>query len=121
MSIDDLAPRIRELRGDQKKLAASIRESKSPGGKASNVPSVDDIIHALENFGDVMATGSQGEQKQFIRGFVTQIVKSDDRAVIRYRLPDGKSARQKEVLDIAPHGGAGETAGGTRIDRFELI
>lgn len=121
VSVDDLAPRIRELREDQKKLTASIRESKSPGGKANSAPSVDDIIHALENFGDVMATGSQGEQKQFIRGFVTQIVKSDDRAVIRYRLPDGKSARQKEVLDIAPRGGAKETVGGTELDSFELI
>ncbi len=106
VSIDDLAPRIRELRGDQKDLVASIRDSKSPDRK-TNVPSVDDITHALENFGDVMSTGSQGEQKEFVRGLVTQVVKSDDRALIRYRLPDGKSARQRDVLDIVPHGGAG--------------
>ena len=76
-------------------------------GEYRNHHFVDDIIHALENFGDVMATGSQGEREEVIRGLVTQVVKSDDRAVIRYRLPDGKSARQKEVLDIVPRGGAG--------------
>jgi site-specific DNA recombinase len=107
MSVDDLAPRIRGLREEQKKLAASIRESKSPSGKASDVPSVEDIVRALENFGDVLATDSQGERKEFIRGFVTQVVKSEDQALIRYWLTDGRPAPQKEVLDTDLFGGAG--------------
>ena len=57
-----------------------------------------------------MACGSQGERKEFIRGFVTQVVKSEDQALIRYRLPDGKPAPQKEVLDTDLFGGVNVTS-----------
>ena len=56
-----------------------------------------------------------------IRGFVTEVVKSKDQATIRYRLPDGKSARYREVLDTDLFGGAEGMVDRTYFDRFQMV
>jgi site-specific DNA recombinase len=113
LDIEDLAPRIRELKaqmddleGNRIDLMKSIREAKVDLLEASVVRAYVDDLKAL------LSKGSIVEQKSFLRSFVKHIEVSLPQVVINYTMPlktQKVEPLSREVLPFSYDGGAWET------------
>ena len=98
LDLEDLAPRIKELKAqvddlEQKRIDSieSIREAKVDLLEASTVRAYVDDLRAL------LSKGSIVEQKSFLRSFVKQIKVNLPQVVINYTMP--LKAQKVEPLD----------------------
>lgn len=103
---DDLAPRIREIKGQIEGLA-SVRSQLS---QTLNLP-VDPVDEALirpfvKDLKNVLGKGSIVEQKSFLRSFVKKVEVRTREIAIEYTIPLGKAGEPfvKEVLSLERDG-----------------
>jgi site-specific DNA recombinase len=106
---DDLAPRIREIKGQIEGLA-SVRSQLS---QTLNLP-VDPVDEALirpfvKDLKNVLGKGSIVEQKSFLRSFVKKVEVRTREIAIEYTIPLGKAGEPfvKEVLSLERDGSSG--------------
>jgi DNA repair exonuclease SbcCD ATPase subunit len=108
-ALDDLAPRIQELRQRQDRLQIA-RDGIDEHMRERKKELVDfEIIKAYaEDLQAVLSEGSLTERKTFIKSFVKEVVVASDEAVIRYTMPLPPSQVEEEpVLCIVHDGGPG--------------
>ena len=109
MELDDLAPRIKELKQHQdllRRAKAEIRDT-FVAGKVEMV-NRDAVIGYLHNLKGVLQYGSVAEQRSFLRAFIQTIDLKHSQVTINYTLPlppEGVSLDLPRVLDIAQYGG----------------
>jgi site-specific DNA recombinase len=113
LEVEDLAPRIKELKAqtddlEQKRvdLTESIREAKVDLLEASVVKAYVDDLKAL------LSKGSIVEQKSFLRSFVRRIEVNLPQATVNYTLPlimQKVEPLEREVLPFAYAGSPGRT------------
>ncbi|MFC1962912.1 recombinase family protein [Chloroflexota bacterium] len=111
IDLDDLAPRIRELRGRQDEL-----------GKVRVQIEAEMVVHGLEpvdmakvktyaqDLRGLLEDADLFERKSFLRSFIKRIEINKKQVTVHYNLPmpkEGKSSEKVEVLPIATLGGAG--------------
>ena len=109
VNLDDLAPRVRELRSHQEKLLArrseieiAMSDKKVELADMEMVKSyVDDLRHTLDE-------GSLIDRRAFIRSFVKEIIVTQQEIQLNYTLPllpDGLTEERIGVLPIVRYGG----------------
>ena len=122
LSLEDLAPRIRELR-TQKELLERARFEAKDASREGKVQLVDrrKVLEYMSDLQRVLDRGSLGERRMFLRSFVNEIVKGDTEATIHYTLPLPPNQivmNPEAVLDIVSRGGpCGARTHDTRIKR----
>ena len=112
-SLNDLAPRIKQLRVEEVRLAAKSLESRhaAKGHKVRLIES-GEILRHLNDLRKLLSTGTPLQQKTFLGSFVEKITKSGDTIEIEYTLPvppDRSSLSGERVPRIDLSGGAGGT------------
>ena len=119
LDIDDLAPRIKELKAQIDKLEAKrnevIEEIKNPKTLPFNLK---DLKTYVKDLGNLLRKGSIVEQKSFLRSFIKRIVVNHPKVQIDYNIPIiNKKGRTSdtEVLPIVKTGSPG------RIRTYNLV
>ena len=122
--MDDLAPRIKELKARQYTL-----------GKARVQVEADMVVEGVQHVEaetvkshaqDLLCLLEEGDftqSKSFLRSFVKKVIINGDKAKIMYRIPvtpDGKRSQSVGVLPIEPFGGAGVSISRTLEIEFSL-
>ncbi len=110
LSLDDLAPRIKQLREKQDELSKARIQTEveviAQGPEHIDAEMVKSYAQDLRN---VLEEASFTESKTFLRSFIEKIVIDGSEAVIHYNLPvppDGKKKEAVGVLPIVTPGGA---------------
>ncbi len=113
VSLDDLAPRIRELRMRQDELSkARVQveaEIVAQGIEHVDVEMVKSYANDLRN---LLEETDFTQSKAFLRSFIKRIVIDGKKAIMQYNLPMLSNEKNKQsvaVLPIDTHGGAGGT------------
>ena len=113
LDLDDLAPRIKELKLRQDELgkARVLLEAEMA---AQGVQQVDEaLVRAYaEDLQALLEEGGLTERKAFLRSFVKRIEIDKGQVTVNYTLPlppDGRITESVGVLPIVTFGGAGET------------
>jgi hypothetical protein len=109
LSLDDLAPRIKELKGKQDSLMKTRVQTEADmvleGVQHINAEAVKAYAQDLRS---LLEDGDFIQSKAFLRSFVKKIIIDGDKAKIQYHLPmppDGKRTQEEEVLPINTLGG----------------
>ncbi|GAI66527.1 unnamed protein product, partial [marine sediment metagenome] len=111
IALDDLAPRIKELRVREEELSKT-RVQVEAESILQGKPYVDsDLVRSYaEDLKSLLEESDFAESKAFLRSFIKKIVISGEKATIYYNLPmppDRKRKEQIGVLPIVTLGGAG--------------
>ena len=113
LSLDDLAPRIKELKARQDELSKARVQVEAEmvlcGGDHVDVETVRSYAQDL---GNLLEESGFTESKTLLRSFVKRIAINGDKATIHYNLPMppvGKKRQSIEVLPIDTPGGEGGT------------
>jgi site-specific DNA recombinase len=109
ISLDLLAPRIRELKEREDKL----QERKSElhmllTGEKAEVATQREVAKCAADFKELLQEGSLAEKKAFVRSFVNEVRVTGAHVLVNYRLPMSlakPSAQKNPVLDIVHYGG----------------
>jgi site-specific DNA recombinase len=113
ISLDVLAPRIRELKERQDKLEGRKNELRMfMIGEKAEVATQQEVAKCAADFQELLEEGSLLEKKAFVRSFVDEVRVTGDHVLVNYRLPMplSKSSTEKNpVLDIVRYGGEGGT------------
>ena len=112
LSLDDLAPRIRQLRMRQNELSKSRvqveAEIVAQGTQHVDVEMVKSYVQDLRSLlEETDFTGS----KTFLRSFIKQIVIDGKKAVIHYNLPMPPDGKRKQLVGVLPI----DTLGGPNV------
>ena len=104
LDIDDIAPRIRELRVSIKQLRD--QELSLSQRLLSPIPTIagSQMKEYVENLRDILSEGTIFEQKAFVRSFIKKITVYNDRVLLEYTYPlidGGDSSYSEEVLRSA--------------------
>ena len=126
LTLDDLAPRIRSLRDRQHQLQGS---KAAIGDEVHHdkqyVVNLETVRRHVGELRSLLDEGTIGEQREFIRSFVTEIVIREGEATMKYRVPLPRSADPlgpaEEVLPIVPSGGAGGTRTPYLLNAIEAL
>ncbi len=110
LALEDLAPRIQELRQRKDNLAASRDEAKGRmGERRRELLDLKTVAAYADDLRAVLNEGTLAEQKGFVRSFVQEITVRGDEATIRYTIPlppKGSSCGDEGgVLSIVKFGG----------------
>ena len=110
LSLDDLSPRIKELKAHQDELTGARVQVEADmvveGVQHVEVEAVKAYAQDLRN---LLEEGDFTQSKTFLRSFVKKVIINGDKAKIQYRLPmppDGKKTQSLGVLPIVTPGGA---------------
>ena len=110
LNLDDLAPRIKELKAKQDGLMKTRVQTEADmvleGVQHINAEAVKAYAQDLRS---LLEDGDFIQSKAFLRSFVKKIIIDGDKAKIQYHLPmppDGKRTQEEEVLPINTLGGA---------------
>ena len=107
--LDDLAPRIRELRERQLKLQTRKEELLSLlSGQKAQVASKEEVAECVTALREILEENSLLERKAFIRSFVKEVKVTNNDVLLTYTLPilPGKVTEEKiPVLSIVHYGG----------------
>jgi len=113
LSLDDLAPRIKELRTRQDELSkARIQTEAEVIAQGTEHVDVEMVKSYAQDLRSLLEETSFTESKTFLRSFIKRIVINGENATIHYNLPmppDGKKKQSVGVLPINIPGGAGVT------------
>jgi site-specific DNA recombinase len=109
ISLDDLAPRIHELRERQAKLQSRKEELLSIlSGHKSETPSEKEIAECAANLCQLLEKSSLVERKAFIRSFVKEVKITRENVLLTYTLPvppAGVTEENLPVLSIVHYSG----------------
>jgi site-specific DNA recombinase len=109
ISIDLLAPRIRELKERQDKLQGRKAELHMLlTGEKAEVATQQEVAKCAADFQELLEEGSLAEKKAFVRSFVDEVRVTGDHVLVNYRLPMSlpkSSVEKSPVLDIVRYGG----------------
>ena len=113
IALDDLAPRIKELRVREEELSKT-RVQVEAEIIVQGTPYIEaDLVRSYaEDLKSLLEESDFAESKAFLRSFVKRIVINGEQATIHYNLPmppDKKKEEQIGVLPIVTPGGAEET------------
>ena len=110
MTLDDLSPRIKQLKERREQLEAQKWELdwqlKEWRVELADIETVTRYVQDLRN---LLSQSAIAERKSFIKSFVKEIVMTNDTAILKYTIPLPKAGVLEEhlgVLHIAHHGGA---------------
>ena len=104
LDLDDLAPRIKELRAEQRELQErrnqflNYKQSENRGTLDSEV-----VISYVKELGDVLSEASFLQQKTFLRSFIKRVEIDSETVTMDYTIPvptDNNTMSLKEVLRI---------------------
>jgi site-specific DNA recombinase len=111
LTLDDLSPRIRELRSkhDQLSKVRVIAEAEMTlqGYQQLDIEAIRSYVNDLAN---ILEESEVAQRKAFLRSFIKKIVVDKDRVKLYYNLPvppDGKKMETLGVLPIDTPSGAG--------------
>ena len=110
LGFDDLAPRIKELRGRQDELSRARVQTEAEMA-AEGVQEVDAaVVKAYaQDLRGLLEEAELAERKAFLRSFVRRVDVNGGQVTLHYALPvppDGRTAEQIGVLPIVTFGGA---------------
>jgi hypothetical protein len=117
LAVDDLAPRIKELRASQHDLQGRRQELINEIESGSAVSIDEATVQAyVEELRAVLSEGSFMHQKAILRSFVKRVELSEKAVTIEYTMPlENEKTSEKEVLDIKQIGrGNNKDIGGFR-------
>jgi site-specific DNA recombinase len=107
--LDDLSPRIRELKDRVDKLESRKEQfDLLVAGHTAEVASREEVAECARELRNLLQSGSLTERKTFVRGFVKKIRITDDEARMSYTLPmlpRGMAEEAVPVLGIEQRGG----------------
>jgi site-specific DNA recombinase len=108
LGLDDLAPRIHELRQRQDSLQVARDEiAERMRGRKQELVGLATVKAYAEDLQGLLSEGSLTERKTFISSFVKQVIVAPDEAVIRYPMPLPRDQVEEDlVLCIVHDGGA---------------
>ena len=113
ISIDLLAPRIRELKERQDKLQARQDELHMLlTGEKAEVATQQEVAECAADLRELLQEGSLVERKTFVRSFVNEVRVTGEQVLVNYTIPVSPSKLKGEknpVLDIVRYGGEGGT------------
>ena len=111
LSLDDLSPRIKELKAKQDELTKSQVQVEADMVVEGVQHINNEMVKAYaEDMGNLLGEADFVQSKTFLRSFVKKVIVSGNEAKIQYRLPmppDGKRTQSIGVLPIDTLGGAG--------------
>ena len=109
LNLDELVPRIRELRSRQEQLQARRIEIENlMSDRKVELADLETISGYVDDLHDLLKEGSLTERRVFIRSFVKEVQVTGDEAVLSYSMPllPEKTAIEKEgVLPTVQYGG----------------
>ncbi len=109
VSLDDVGPRIRELRERYDKLQARREElNVTLAEETLEVPTLEEVRECAAELRNSLERGSLTERKAFIRGFIKEVNITGDEAKLTYTLPmlpRGLREETESVLAIVHRGG----------------
>jgi site-specific DNA recombinase len=109
ISIDLLAPRIRELKERQDKLQGRKSELHMLlTGEKAEVATQQEVAKCAADFKELLQEGSLVEKKVFVRSFINEVRVTGEHVLVNYRLPMSLAKLTNEkspVLDIVRYGG----------------
>ena len=110
LSLDDLSPRIKELRSRQDELTkARVQAEADMVVEGAEHLEAEEVKAYAEDLQSLLEEGGFTESKAFLRSFVKKVIVNGDSGKILYRLPmppDGKRSEAVAVLPIDTFGGA---------------
>jgi len=114
LGLDDLAPRIRELKSRQDELTTTRIQVEAEmvvrGVEEADVSIVKSYANDLRS---LLEESDFTERKAFLRSFVKRVEVDENEITVHYKLPsppEGKSKERVLVLPIDTFGGAGVTS-----------
>ena len=113
LDMDDLSPRIKELKSRQDELSKNRVLVEAETAAHGTQPINEALVKAYaEDLRTVLEEADITERKAFLRSFVKRVEIDKEQVTIHYTLPmppDGKSSEQAGVLPIGTLGGEGGT------------
>ncbi len=110
LSLDDLSPRIKELKARQDALTkARVQIEADMVVEGVQHVEVEAVKPYAQDLRSLLEEGDFTQSKTFLRSFVKKVIINGDKAKIQYRLPmplDGKRTQSVGVLPIDTPGGA---------------
>ena len=124
VSLDDLAPRIRELRARQDELSeAKVYVEADMVAQGTQRVDVEIVKSYAQDLRSLLEEADFTESKTFLRSFIERIVGRGKKAIIHYDLPipsDNKKRQAVGVLPIDTPGGPSKTFAKPVETFFEL-
>ena len=110
--LDDLAPRIKELRNRQDELS-KVRVQVEAEMAVRNVEQVDSavVIAYARDLRGLLEEAGFTERKAFLRSFIERIEISEKQGVVHYSLPLPQGKRLKSEVEVLPI----DTPGGPNV------
>lgn len=109
IKLDDLAPRIHDLRDRQERLQARRAEIESSlSDRRVEVASPAMVSHYVKDLRNLLNNSSLSERKAFIRSFVKEVKVTEDNVLLTYTMPlapGGTSVEKLGVLSTVQNGG----------------
>jgi len=125
ISLDDLAPRIRELKERQEKLQARKEELHMfLIGEKAEVATQKEVAECAADLRSLLEEGSLVERKAFVRSFVNEVKVTGKEVLVNYTIPMSPRKLPKEktpVLGIVHYGGRYRTIGRTFKLAFDIV
>lgn len=112
LSLDDLAPRIKELRADIALLESKRDELTSLSSVSSPTAVENSVIESMvADLNALLKTGSIADQKTFLRSFIKGVTVTDKKVDIAYLMPQRPACKPRgpRVLSIDKIGSPGWT------------
>ena len=111
LDIDDLAPRIKELKGQINILETRRNQVTEGISNSSILPfNLKNLKAYVEDLADLLRKGTIMEQKSFLRSFIKRIIVNHPEVTIEYKIPIIKGIgvfTESEVLSIDKTGSEG--------------
>ncbi len=109
IDLQDLTPRIRELRSRQERLLARRRELEvAMSDRKVELADLKTVKGYVNDLRDTLDDGSLSDRRAFIRSFVEEITVTKHEIQLKYTLPlllDGLTEERMGVLPIVRYGG----------------
>ena len=99
VSLDELAPRIRELKSQKDSLDESRIQAEADAIlQHSHVLAMSAVKEYIADLKDLLEQADNAERKTFLRSFVKMVIVDHDRATIEYKLPIPPTNEKKKIL-----------------------
>ena len=113
LTLDDISPRIKELKAKQDELTkARVHVEADMVVEGVEHVEVEAVRSYAQDLRSLLEEGDFTQSKTFLRSFVKKVIINGDKAKIQYRLPmppDGKRTQSVGVLPIDTLGGPNVT------------
>ena len=109
LELDDIAPRIKELRNRQERLQArKVQIQSYLSDRKVELASPEIVWEYVEDLRNILNNNSLSERKAFIRSFVKEVKVTGEDVLLTYTIPltpDGISEEKIGVLSTVQYGG----------------